>query len=166
MLFETVPQFLMTITYGKYIGLSLFLCLYVSAAGACIGILDSLTSNFQEISKNKSYVSLAWMSGGVAAVLASGIVMLNTSFQNLEFMGYSVFQLFDMALVNVFLPLTCLVAVFLMFNYVDQNNRKKEFFVGASLVEKQIYRQWEFSIKFLLPGIYIISFGLLIYNFL
>ncbi len=162
LLFDTVPQFLFKIYNGKIFGLGLFLCLYVSAIGACVGLLETIVSNIKEV-KSTHHIKISWWAGSVGFVLSLLVSLLFSYWPEVRLAGKSLFQVFDMVLVNILLPITSLIVLFLVYYFIDNQTRKLEFFGEKSNLDQQLYGQWLFAVKWLIPIVYCITFSLLIY---
>ena len=128
LVFETIPSFLFQIEHGKIFGLGLFLCLYVSAIGACVGLLETITSNIMEVKKMERK-KVSWSAGFVGLLLSMFLAVIFIKRNDYSINGKSLFEIFDITLVNILLPLTCFIVLFMVYYFIDNQTRRSEFFV-------------------------------------
>jgi len=158
LVFETVPNFLFKIDNGKIFGCLLFLCLFISAIGACIGLLHTLVTNIKE-AKKSDHLKTTWVCGVVGVVLSLVPTLFFSKLDNIFFFEKSLFELFDIVLVNLLLPTSCFMVLLMVYFFVDKQTRKSEFFGENNLIDKQMFSQWMFALKYLIPIIYIFTYG-------
>jgi NSS family neurotransmitter:Na+ symporter len=77
LLFQTLPRLLADLDSGFFFGVTFFICLYMAALAASIGLLESVVSNLLDFTK-LTRVQAAWLTG-VAACIVGVIPALSTS---------------------------------------------------------------------------------------
>ena len=165
LVFETVPNFLFTIKHGRLFGVLLFLFLFFSAIGACISLLHSIVSNIKDI-KKISHIKTTWSVGSGVVLLSLIPTLFFSKFSEVRFFDKSLFELFDVLLVNILLPTTCLIVLYMVYSLIDDQNRKSEFYGESTQIDKHMYDQWMFALKILIPIIYLITYTSLLLSFI
>lgn len=152
LLFETLPRFLIELRLGSLFGLMFFVCLYLSALSASLGLLEVILSHLMDAFKWTR--AKACVVAGLLALALSVLPGLSSSvLKNVRFSGGSILESLDSLLIHWALPLIALgMSYFLA--YQMPKNIKQEMFGESSSVENQImYVKWEQSLKFSIPVI-------------
>lgn len=165
LLFETLPKFLLSLPGGVFFGLAFFLCLYLSALGASLGLMEVIVSNALDWSKKKKWnnnrTETVWSLGVVILILSAIPAFSSTIFrasQNTK--GF--LEWLDSVLINGFLPLAGL-GISLAISYgLSQMEKKKQFLDENKIETKTLFPYWEWALKYFVPSIILIS---LILNF-
>lgn len=165
LVFDTVPSFLYKIPNGKIFGCLLFLCLFISAIGACIGLLHTLVINIKE-AKKSNHIKTTWACGVVGVVLSMIPTLFFSKFNNIYFFEKSLFELFDIVLVNILLPTSCLIVLLMVYFFIDHQTKKSEFFGENNLIDKHTFTQWMFALKYLIPILYIFTYSSIILSWI
>jgi NSS family neurotransmitter:Na+ symporter len=149
LLFKAVPRFFISLDGGMIFGLLFFLCLYLAALGASIGLFEMIVSNTQEKFK-LSRQSSVWLTGGCAFVLS----LVPTLLTKADFHNFTL-QKFDSLLINWLLPLTALGLGLAIGWGVDKNEVKKYFVVETRVETVTLFPYWYFFIRWVVHGIFI-----------
>ncbi|MGE0631531.1 MAG: sodium-dependent transporter [Pseudobdellovibrionaceae bacterium] len=156
LLFEALPRFLAEMSGGSIFGIAFFVCLYVAALGASIGLFEVIVSNLKEQTK-LSRSSACWAAGFVALVLAIAPALSSTAFEHVQWGGRGVLEALDAILINWLLPIVAL-GICVSFAYCVKEQELKDIFLDP---EKQVsvilYPYWYFSIRYLAPGIIFVA---------
>lgn len=156
LLFQTVPQFLLSIEGGTIFGIFFFLCLYLAALGASISILETIVANICEnsnLSRGK-----ASLFAGLAVVCASVLPALSSSlFGDFQIRGRGLLEIFDVVLINWVVPIVALMYSQVVVYEVDEKAKRDEY-AGFEGTSKQIlYTHWRFMMKWVVPPVIILA---------
>ncbi len=159
LLFEALPRFLLQMPGGIAFAITFFLCLYIAALGASIGLLEVIVSNMIDRQKMDRKIA-AWLAGVSALVLAVIPALSSTVFENIRIGGRGVLETLDGVLINWVLPLVAL-GLCLSFTYGMSEKDKEDLFVDPEKIESvSLYPYWKFAIRWLVPGAITVAFAL------
>ncbi len=151
-LFQTLPRLLQSSGAGSLFGLAFFACLYVAALGASIGLLESVVANLTDL-KIFRRRRASWFAGGISLAVAIVPALSTSVFRNFSFMGLSVLQLLDGALINVLLPLIAVVMSYYISRGLSVELQRREFLNDDSIATNKLFSHWLFVLKWLAPCI-------------
>lgn len=157
LLFEVLPRYLGHLPGGKFFGLLFFLCLYMAALNASIGLLEVVVSNLTDVYKKLTRSRATWTAGTIALALAAFPSLSSSVFQGFRLRDRSLIETLDSLLINWALPL---VTLGLILAYVrgSTDKEKEEAFVDRQMfVSATMYPHWLFCIKYLAPGVIILG---------
>ncbi len=169
-LFQVLPGFLNSIVGGKLFGMLFFVCLYLAALNASIGLLEGVHFNTREMKvfpglvkkfgfRSQSSLNV-WISGFTALILASVPSLANALlFGNRSQMGTGMIEVLDAILINWVLPVVAFGVSLVICYGFKEHEIKNEFISEKRLVSSTMYLPWRFSIRWLTPAI--IAMGLL-----
>ena len=157
LLFEFLPQFLLSLPGGKLFGSLFFLCLYLASLSASISLLEVIVSNsmdWKKIPRSKA----TWFSGAIALALAFVPAFSGSWFAVLRVQSRGVLQSLDFALINVFLPIIAAALAFAV-TYGLSTSEKARIFINRDFVESvALYPHWAFTLKWVVPSLIAIAF--------
>lgn len=169
LLFEALPRFLIEMSGGDLFGIAFFICLYVAALGASIGLFEVIVSNWVEQTK-MSRTSASWFAGFAALMFAITPALSSTVLQDVRFADRGVLEVLDSILINWLLPLAALgICICFAHGYAKGSGEKE---VEGSFVEPQkqvsvlMYPYWRFTIRWVTPAVITIALLLQIYGLL
>lgn len=152
LLFRALPRLLQGIESGWLFGVAFFICLYLGALGASIGLLEALVANVIEVFK-VTRERAGWIVG-IVTVLCAAIPSLSSSgFRGFTFRGQSVFSLWDMVVVNGLLPIGVLAFCLALAKKLKTAPAINEFVNDDSLVTQTLYSHWRLVIRFIAPAV-------------
>ncbi len=158
LMFEVLPSYLLGIPGGALFGLLFFICLYLAALNASIGLLEVVVSNFVDINKSMGRVKATWFSGVVALTLTVMPALSGSVFKGVKVNGKSLIEFLDSLLINWILPLVALM-VLLAFNKGTAEKQKESAFLEkGQLVSYSMYPQWIFIMKWVAPAVIALGF--------
>lgn len=157
LLFESLPVFLMDRAGGKLFGLGFFICLYLAALGASLGLLEVIVSNTMQMTK-WARSKVAWISGALILSL-SVLPALLGSIKHGE-PRRSILELLDALLINWLLPLVCLAICIAISRGLKKSEMQKHFVQTRTAETVSLYSHWLFAISWGIPGL--IALGLLL----
>ena len=137
MLFEVVPQLMQQILWGRAMGVLFFLCLYIAALGACIGLLENIVSNLRFRWPRRKAILAAFL----VTLLLTGLPLLSKD-------PFQVIKLGDHIIVNWLLPLLALAISQFVVWRIEKKNMAEAFLEGARPGMKALYSQWYLLLKY------------------
>lgn len=152
LLFQTVPNLFLRIQGGHLFGLGFFICLYLAALGASIGLLETIVANLRD--------KLKWsrpFSAMVAALLCWLLALLpalsSTLFKGFRFRGQGLLEVLDGLLINWMLPVTALIVSQLIYYRLERKKLESEFIDPESLSSVKLYSHWMFVLRYVAPTV-------------
>ncbi len=156
LLFRALPRLLQGIDSGWLFGIAFFICLYLGALGASIGLLEALVANVIEVFK-VSREKAGWIVGIVTVLCASFPSLSSSGLSGFTIRGQSVFSLWDSAVVNVLLPIGVLAFCLALSKKLKTAPAVKEFINDDSLVTQTLYSHWRLIVRVIAPLVIITS---------
>jgi NSS family neurotransmitter:Na+ symporter len=156
-LFQALPQLFQDMgTAGSIFGLAFFVCLYLAALSASLGIMETLVSNLVDrwgISRRLA----TWLCG--VGIFFVGLVpaLSSTAFREFRIHERGLLEFLDGALINWFLPLTTLGMCLAVGYALKDESRKNEFFASSRVVIPRIYRDWNAIIRWMAPVLILLA---------
>jgi NSS family neurotransmitter:Na+ symporter len=154
LLFDVLPKFLLEMKGGLLFGFAFFVCLYLAALGASIGLLEVVVSNWVDRDKVKRSKA-TWTIGLVAWVLAFIPAFSGSLLQNLHVGQHGILESVDAVIINWILPIIALGMAFTITLGMRQDV-KEQLFVSQNKIESMsLYTHWQRALIWLIPGIII-----------
>lgn len=150
LLFRALPRLLQGIDSGWFFGVAFFICLYLGALGASIGLLEALVANVTEVLK-VSREKAGWIVGIVTVLCASIPALSSSGFEKITVRGESLFTLWDSLVVNVLLPIGVLAFCLALSKKLRTRPAVLEFVNDDSLVTQTLYSHWRFTVRYVAP---------------
>jgi NSS family neurotransmitter:Na+ symporter len=150
LLFEALPRFLLQMPGGVLFGFAFFVCLYLAALGASIGLLEVIVSNVVDRTRIPR-VTATWMSGAVVLLIGTLPAMSSSAFKSLHFGGRSLLELLDGFLINVFLPLIALGVAWAIRKGLKKSEQEKIFVDPDKIESVALYPHWGMVMKWVIP---------------
>jgi NSS family neurotransmitter:Na+ symporter len=161
LLFRSVPVLMSRISGGHLFGLGFFLCLYLAALGASIGLLETIVSNL--IESFRITRKLACLLAGALSFMVSIVPALSTSvFGDLSLGGQGLLQFLDGLLIHWALPISALLlAQFVLWN-VSESKIREIFSADEQLQVSalKMYSHWRFAIKWVSLPLIVVALAL------
>lgn len=163
LLFQTAPVLFQQIPNGAFWGLVFFFCLYAAAVGSSIGLLETVVDNIQpklNISMRKTLFFAVFIS-----LLVANIPAFSSNFFShvLSDRG-GLLRLWDKFLINWLLPVLALVVSQVVRYKVDKSIVAEDFRENQSPLNKTLYNNWRFLIKWIIPLVVITCLSLQVLN--
>lgn len=162
LMFESLPVFLMERSMGEYFGFAFFLCLYLAALGASVGLLEVIVSNGMMIMK-KPRQQATWYSGLGVLVISFFPALLGAISQNSS--HRSILELLDSVLVNWAMPLSALLFCFLFSKGLKKQEMQEIFLVQNKVESQALFPHWWTLIRYGIPGLILLGLVLQIVDF-
>lgn len=162
LLFRALPRLLQGIESGSFFGIAFFICLYIGALGASIGLLEALVANVTDVFKVSRHKA-SWFIGVMALLGAIVPALSSSSFRFVIIGGQSLFELWDTIVVNIILPLAVLAFCLAISKKLKADPVMAEFVNDDSLITQALYSHWRLVIRVIAPLAIVISLGLSLY---
>ncbi len=157
LLFEALPKFLLERRGGGLFGAAFFLCLYLAALGASIGLFEVIVSNVMHMLK-QSRIKSTYVSAAVVfsiSVLSSFVGLL--FFEN---QGTRMLVLLDSLLMNWLIPLIALGLCWVFAKGLKKNEIERAFSQENQLESSALFPHWLFAVKWGIPAVIILGIAL------
>ncbi len=150
-LFQTLPKLFVGLRGGLPFGILFFLCLYLAAIAASIGLLESVVANLLDKRIFKSRIRATWTAGGFALGVAIVPALSSSFLSGIQYRGHGVLQILDEILINIILPLIALGLCYIFSHYLKDEVKKSEFINDESPTTLKLFSHWIFIIKWVVP---------------
>lgn len=164
LLFQTLPRLLAGLDNGFVFGLAFFICLYLAALGASIGLLESVVANVLELT-NIRRLQATWLVGVVAFLMAVLPALSTSVLGGVSFRGHGLLELLDGILVNWMLPLAALGVSIAVATQLPSERLESEFINDDSAATRKLYSHWRFAMRWMAPTIILLAFALALVGF-
>lgn len=153
LLFQAVPRFLAEIRGGTWFGLAFFLCLYLAALNASIGLLEVVVSNLRDSYAKAGLTRSAasWIAGGLCLAFAVVPALSSSVFKDVRVGGKSVLESLDSLLINWILPIVALLIARVFIKGFSQRELEAAFFSRENIVSTSMHPYWIFVLKWAIP---------------
>jgi NSS family neurotransmitter:Na+ symporter len=152
LLFQSVPVLFTRIAGGYFYGILFFLCLYLAALGASIGLLECVVANFID-TKKWQRGRAALVAGGACLLMALIPALSSSAFRNFKIGDRGLLELLDAALINWLLPIVALGVSQVISYRLDDQTKRAEFFKDDSPPPLKLYSHWIFVFRWVVPVI-------------
>ena len=159
LLFQTLPRLLLDLDRGFLFGMTFFICLYLAALGATIGLLESAVANLLDMTR-LNRAQAAWVTGILAFGLGILPALSTSVLKNVGVRGHGLLEILDGILINGILPISALGIAFLMARKLRREKAEEEFVNDESAATETLYSHWLFAIKWVAPTVILFSLGL------
>lgn len=157
LMFEVLPRYLLGIRGGVLFGLAFFVCLYLAALNASIGLLEVVVSNWVDVQKKMERGRATWYSGIIALILTTLPALSSSVFEDVRVAGRSLIESLDSLLINWALPIVALL-VLLAYNWGTSAKEKELSFVDRDkFVSYTMYPHWHFILRWVAPAVILLG---------
>jgi len=165
LLFRSVPVLLGNVAGGHWFGLGFFLCLYLAALGASIGLLETIVSNLKETLRMSRRQACFW-SGGLAFVISIVPALSTSVLGKVSLGGEGLLEVLDNLLINWGLPLAALLLVQFAFHFLPENKVREIFISDPKMQDSamKMYAHWRFSLKWVAIPVIVLALVLQAYG--
>jgi NSS family neurotransmitter:Na+ symporter len=158
LLFETLPRFFMDFKGGVLFGLLFFICLYMAALNASIGLMETVVSNFVDTKKKKLDRNHAsWIMGAVALVLAALPSFSSSVFRTVHVNDKGLMELMDSVLINWILPVSALGLAISINLGMSEKEKEAQFLDRDRFVSYSMYPHWKWALRWFAPGFIVLG---------
>lgn len=165
LLFQTLPRLLADLESGLIFGMAFFVCLYLAALGASIGLLEAVVANvmdFMTVSRSQA----TWLTGGSAFLFSIVPALATSTFRSFSWQGRGLLEALDGILVNGFLPVAALGVSIVISMKLKPEPIESEFLNDDSYTTLKLYSHWRFMLRWLAPGFIIFAYILAFWGFI
>lgn len=154
MLFKSVPVLFNSFNGGLLFGFGFFICLYLAALGASIGLLETIVSNAREALGFRR-VRAVWLSGGVCFIIALLPALSSSVFQGFDFKGKGLLEVLDGLLINWGLPVAALITSQVVLYKLSDSKKRNAFEDPDSDFHEteKIYNHWVFALRWVVSPV-------------
>ena len=163
LLFQTVPRLLEGLDNGFLFGLAFFICLYVAALGASIGLLESLVANVLDIT-GFPRLAATWLTGIAAFVIATIPALSTSLFRNFHYRGLGLLEILDSVLIDILLPVAALLISFGVSRRLKAERLESEFINDDSIATRKLFSHWMFALRWFAPGAVFVAFAIALWG--
>ncbi len=150
LLFEVLPRFLSQLQGGVVFGIAFFICLYLAALGASIGLLEVIVSNWVDRSKvSRSFAT--WITGGAAFVLGGIAAVVSAYMRGMRLEGRSFLEVMDSLLINWCLPVVALGLSLVVSLGIKTVEKEKLFVDQNKIASVALFPHWLVMIRWMAP---------------
>ncbi len=157
LLFQTLPGLLQSLDNGFLFGMAFFICLYLAALGASIGLLESVVANVLDMT-GLSRAKATWLTGGAAFLFAIIPALSTSSFRRVKIHGYGLLDILDTVLINGILPLAALGLALAVASKLKPASMEAEFVNDDSIATRKMYKHWCFVMRWAAPTTIMLAF--------
>lgn len=168
LMFEALPTFIASQPGGRIFGLAFFVCLYLAALNATIGLIENVVSNWVDRTRWSRKIS-TWSISTVIFLLSLGTLFSSQIFRLGKFENRSMLEIVDGIVVNWILPFIILGMSYAMARGFS-DSEKRRIFIDPDRVESgSLYTYWVNMLKWAIPSVILFAFflqivGLIISN--
>ncbi|MCX7977695.1 MAG: hypothetical protein N2578_01695, partial [Bdellovibrionaceae bacterium] len=150
--FEVLPRFILGLPYGNYWGFVFFVCLYLSAFNASLGLFEAIVSGGMSIlSERASRTVTTAVLGGVVFLL-SLLPFISAVVSPFGISGLpAAIEVMDRILVNWFLPLLGALLGLALFRGTDEETRSSLFLRKDNRESFALYPYWRALVGLVIP---------------
>lgn len=162
LLFEALPQFLLGLPGGVIFGIAFFLCLYLAALAASIGLLESVVANFMEV-QGLRRARATWIAGIGALVVAVFPAVSSNFLLHFRPFGKGILEFLDSFLINWYLPPVAILIAWIFVRNANQLELRENFITAEQPETVTLFPYWIFILRWVAPGV--IALGVLLQVF-
>ena len=155
-LFETLPLLFNELQGGHVFGTLFFLCLYLAALGASIGLLEVVVSNLED-RRGINRKAACWIVGLVALLVSVAPALSSSVFSDYSLDGQSVLQILDSLIINWILPLVALSLCLIVGFVMSSEEKKSEFQLTTKPDYSGLYESWNTAIRWWIPLLIVVA---------
>jgi NSS family neurotransmitter:Na+ symporter len=142
-----MPVLFGQLSFGYWLGLAFFVCLYFSALSGSITIYEGLVAYLTD-KKKFSRPAATYLVGAISFVLGIASAFSGSLFKNIRWGDRGMIEIMDQILINWLLPVVTLgVALFMSFK-VPKEVRQEEFVSKNHLVSIRLFPTWEKMMRY------------------
>ena len=157
LLFDSLPNLFMKIKFGGTFGLVFFVCLWIAALNASVGLLETLISNYSERFAKKDRKYSTWFIVGIVLLMTIIPAFSSSGFKNVHLFGQSVIENIDSVLINYLLPLSVLGMIVLVFKSLALSDIQEKFLSDEVPASYALFSYWKKALIFVAPALVVLG---------
>lgn len=154
LLFEALPTFLLERRGGEAFGAAFFLCLYLAALGASIGLFEVIVSNMMYLRKQSRAASTYFSAAIVFSIAVICAVLGVIVFEN---QAARILVFLDSMLMNWLIPLIALGLCWVFAKGLNKTELEKAFVHENQLESSALFPHWLIAVKYGIPALIILG---------
>lgn len=166
LLFDVLPQFLSTFRGGVLFGLIFFLCLWLAALNASVGLLETITANLIEKRPDIVRSSAAIVSGCAILLITVLPAFSQSLFKKFNLSDHGLIEILDLFLINGLLPVAGIGMVIIVMLALTEKDRSALFIDPLNPATHIMYSHWRFLLKWIVPTVVILALVFQVIGFL
>lgn len=156
LLFESLPQFLLQMPGGVIFGFLFFVCFYLAALAASIGILEVIVSNLVDRRRYSRKVA-AWLASGIALLVGVLPAFSGSTFHAIKIWNKGILENLDYIVINWVLPVIALFMAFAISKGLKQTEKEALFIHPTKVESNSLYKLWTDAVRYVVPGVIILG---------
>jgi NSS family neurotransmitter:Na+ symporter len=164
LLFQTLPKLLQGLNNGFLFGLAFFVCLYLAALGASIGLLEAVVANVLDATK-LTRVKATWLVGMVAFLFSMLPALSASTFHRVRIGNRGLLEILDGFLIDIVLPLAAFGLALAVSKRLSRERLEKEFVNDDSFATQKLFSHWLFAVRWFAPAMIILAFAFAAFGF-
>jgi NSS family neurotransmitter:Na+ symporter len=153
-LFQVLPSLFTGLEFGQAYGLAFFVCLYLAALTASLGLFESVVANVMDLFQLRRSTATMIVAGAILFIAV--IPALSTStLRALSRDGRSALEILDATIINMLLPLSALGLSSYVVWKMDPVKKMEQFQVSHPTA--RLYSNWNFMIKWVAPALVLVT---------
>jgi NSS family neurotransmitter:Na+ symporter len=165
LLFQAVPSLVKQLPGGHWFGVGFFLCLYLAALGASIGLLETVVANLRELRRIPRPVGTV-LAVALCLVAAIGPALSSNILKDVRIGHRGLLALLDAGLINWLLPIAALVSSQAVAWLVKDKLMTAEFEMEDSKTSRKLYSHWIFVLRYVSVPVIVIALLLQLFSVL
>jgi len=163
LLFEALPRFIIGLKGGALFGIAFFLCLYLAALAASIGLLEGIVANMIE-ARVGSRKSSAWLVGIIALIISIFPAISSNWLQDMKLFGKGILEFLDSFLINWYLPPVAIALAYVLVRRVNAMDIRQHFLQDDQPDTQTLYPYWQMILRYVAPAVMVIAVLLQVYG--
>ena len=156
LLFSALPQFMLKFPGGIFFGVAFFLCFYLAALSASIGLLEVIVSNLAEI-KGWSRPKATLVAGSSILGISIFPAVSSTILLHVRPLGKGLLEFLDAILINWCLPILAVAVGWILVNRIN-SQKLKEYFIEETHPDSiLLFPYWTMALKWMVPIVLIFA---------
>lgn len=151
LMFEALPRFLKQLPGGVLFGLAFFICLYLAALNASIGLLEVVVSNLRDLYGGITRSQATWGAGAIILILTALPALSSSVFRDVRIGGRSLIESLDSLLINWILPLLALGISQIFLRSRTARELESQFVSKEKGISLAMFPHWKFALKWIAP---------------
>lgn len=156
LLFESLPKFLVQMPGGVLFGFAFFVCLYLAALAASIGLLEVIVSNLVD-RRRITRKSASGIASLIALLIGVVPAFSGSALRSFKIFGKGMLESLDYLVINWALPIIALFMSFAISRGMKQTEKEALFIHSGKIESASLYKLWKDSLYYLVPSVIILA---------
>lgn len=156
LLFESLPKFLVQMPGGVLFGFAFFVCLYLAALAASIGLLEVIVSNLVD-RRRITRKSASGIASLIALLIGVVPAFSGSALRSFKIFGKGMLESLDYLVINWALPIIALLMSFAISRGMKQTEKESLFIHSGNVESASLYKLWKESLHYFTPIVIILA---------